>query len=51
MDDPRIWITVWIVMAVSFYFAQRKIKKLLKEHDARQAMSNEVEHTIRKEQN
>jgi hypothetical protein len=51
MDESIIWLIIWIAIAVAFYLSWRKIKKLLKEHDARQAMSNEVEHTIRKEQN
>jgi len=51
MEDLIIWIIIWIVIALVFIISQRKIRKLLREHDAQEAMSREVERKVKKEEN
>ena len=50
MTDETIWLIIWIVAFILFVWCWRNIKKLIKASQSREAMSNEVEQQIRKEQ-
>ena len=50
MTDETIWFIIWIVAFILFVWCWRSIKKLIRQSREREAMSQEVEQQISKEQ-